>query len=106
MDLKFLKGKPKSVISIKNDASYESIMAAIHLNQLDHRHLRAVVQLCKANPEKVVCVVYRKYENSVLLICGSRPVCIRIDGSNLESILHDKVMDGHIYLFTYIQNDT
>ncbi len=99
----FIKGKPRSVISITSDSSYEDIMAAVYRNDLHHRHLRAVVQLCKANPDTVLCILYRARENGVLMIFGNKPECIRVDGTKLSDILSNKAVEGNIYLFTYVK---
>jgi len=105
MDLDFIRGKPRSVIAIKSDATYENIMHAVYNDQLDHKTLRATVQLCRANPDNVLCIVYRAMENSVLMLFGDRPECIRAEGTRLQDILATKVTEGNIYLFTYVRSD-
>ena len=101
--LKILQGKPASVISVVSEASYGNIMKAISEKQLSDKHLRAVVNMCRTNPQTVICVIYKSFENSVLLLFGEKPVCIQVEGSKLESLMSNHSKDGHIYVFTYVK---
>jgi len=102
--MEFLRGKPRSVISVTSDASYDNIMYAVRHDVLDDKNLRATVSLCRANPKKVVCIVYRAYENSVLVLLGSKPTCIRMEGSKLQTIMSGHGNANKIYLFTYVKD--
>ena len=57
--MELLKGKPTSITAVKSEASYDEIMSAIHHGQIPDKTLRAVVTTCKANPERVMFVVYK-----------------------------------------------
>ncbi len=102
--MEFLRGKPRSVISIASNASYDNIMYAIHNNVLSDKNLRETVLLCRANPTKVVCIVYRASENSVLMLLGSKPTCVRMEGSKLQTIMSEHCNVNNIYLFTYVKD--
>jgi len=99
-----LRGKPTNIMTIKSEASYDQIMYAIEHNTLDDKNLRAVVTTCKANPNKVVFVVYKAYSNSVLMIFGHKPVCVEIEGSRLEDIMKQHCKDSRIYVFSYVKS--
>lgn len=98
-----LKGKPTSVISIKSEATYEQIMECVHNNNLNDKHLRAVVNTCKSNPEDVMFVIYRAYSDSVLMLFGKKPVCIRLEGSKLQTLMSHHCLESRIYLFSYVK---
>jgi hypothetical protein len=98
-----LKGKPRSIVPLRIDVTYESIMYAIATNQLNHKTLRAVVTMCRANPSTVVVVVYKSFEDSILAIFGEKPVCVRCEGSKLESMMHRHSKEDYIYVFTYVK---
>ena len=101
--MEFLAGKPRSIVSLTSDATYEQIMYAIAHNKLDNRHLRATVTLCRSNPYSVVCIVYRSQENSILMLFGSQPTCVRAEGSKLESLMSAHCQESKIYIFTYVK---
>ena len=79
--MEILKGKPASIVTVTSPANYGQIMQAIHMNQIPDKTLRAVVTMCRSNPEKVLCVIYKSFENSVLMVFGEKPVCVQLEGS-------------------------
>lgn len=99
----FITGKPRSVLSVKSEASYDAIMAAIRSNYLDDKTLRATVSLCRANPSTVLCVIYRASENSVLLVFGETPTSVVVEGSKLQSLMAGHCDESKIYIFTYVK---
>lgn len=99
----FIKGKPTSIVTVKSPASYSQIMSAVSRNQIPDKTLRAVVNMCRTNPDKVLCVLYKSFENSVLMIFGEKPVCVRLEGSKLEDIMEKHSKDDNIYVFTYVK---
>jgi len=99
----FIKGKPSSIVTVQSQANYSQIMEAVSTNQIHNKTLRAVVNMCRANPDKVVCVIYRSYENSVLMIFGEKPVCVQLEGSKLQNIMGKHSKDETIYVFTYVK---
>jgi hypothetical protein len=101
--MEVLRGKPTSITSIQSEASYDEIMAAIHHNQIPDKTLRAVVATCRANPERVMFVVYKAYSDSVLLIFGKKPVCVELEGSKLQSIMSEHCRESRIYVFSYVK---
>jgi hypothetical protein len=101
--MEVLKGKPASVMSIQSEASYQEIMSAIHFNQIPDKTLRAVVTTCRSNPDKVLFVVYKAFSDSVLLIFGSKPVCVELEGSKLQSIMSSHCRESRIYVFSYVK---
>lgn len=101
--MEFITGKPRSVISIHSDASYDMIMHAISNNHLSDKNLRAIVSLCRANPVTVLCVVYKAPENAVLMIFGSVPTCLVVEGSKLQSLMAGHCDESKIYIFTYVK---
>ena len=100
--MEILKQKPASIMTVRSPATYEDIMSAIHANNIPNKTLRAVVNMCKANPSEVFFVVYRSYENSVLMIFGEKPVCVQVEGSKLESLMNHHSKEDNIYVFTYV----
>ena len=98
-----LKGKPASVISVVSPATYDHICGAIRSNDTSNETLAQVIAMCKANPDNVLCVVYRSFEDSVLLVYGSQPFCIRLEGSKLQNLMMNQSRENHIYVFTYAQ---
>lgn len=101
--MNILSGKPTSVLSIKSEASYSQIMECIETNNINDKHLRAVVQTCKSNPDRVVFVVYKAYSGSVLMIFGKKPTCVRIEGSKLQQLMSQHCLESRIYLFSYVK---
>jgi len=101
--MELLRGKPTSVTAVQSDASYDQIMAAIHYNQIPDKTLRAVVTTCRANPDKVMFVIYRAYSHKVLLVFGSKPVCVELEGSKLQEIMNAHCRDNRIYVFSYVK---
>lgn len=99
----FLKGKPRSILPIKSQATYNNIVYAIENNHLNNKHLRAVVNLCRTNPETVMVVIYKSFENSILMVFGQKPVCLQCEGSNLEIIMNRHSKEDYIYVFTYVK---
>jgi len=61
------------------------------------------VTTCKANPERVMFVVYKAYSKSVLLIFGKKPVCVELEGSKLQSIMSEHCRESRIYVFSYVK---
>ena len=98
-----LRRKPTSVVTIKTPATYEDIMKAVATGELSNKTLRAVVNMCRTNPEKVCFIVYRSFENSILMIFGEKPVCLRVEGSRLESIVSHHSKEDNVYVFTYVK---
>lgn len=101
--LELLRGKPTNVLSVKSEASYDQIMAAISTNQINDKTLRAVVNSCRANPDRVVFVVYKSYSDSVLFVFGSTPVCVIVEGSKLQQIMMRHCIESRIYVFSYVK---
>jgi len=101
--MEILRGKPTSVTAVQSDASYDQIMAAIHHNQIPDKTLRAVVTTCRANPDKVLFVIYRAYSDKVLLVFGEKPVCVELEGSKLQQIMSAHCRDNRIYVFSYVK---
>jgi len=101
--MELLKGKPTSITAVKSEASYDEIMSAIHHGQIPDKTLRAVVTTCKANPERVMFVVYKAFTKSVLLIFGKKPVCMELQGSKLQSIMSEHCRESRIYVFSYVK---
>ena len=99
----FLKEKPRSIISIKSQATYSNIVNAIENNNLSNKHLRAVVNLCRSNPDSVMVVIYKSFENSILTVFGKKPVCVQCEGSNLEILMNRHSKEDYIYVFTYVK---
>ena len=98
-----LKGKPTSIIPVKMDVTYDAIMHAIANDQLNHKTLRAVVTMCRANPSSVMVIVYKSFEDSILIVFGEKPVCVRCEGSKLESLMQRHSKEDYIYVFTYVK---
>lgn len=98
-----LRGKPSSVVSVISSATYEHIINAIHSQDITHDTLKTIVSMCKSNPNNVVCVVYKSFEDSVLFIFGHKPFCIPVDGSKLQHIMMQQSKPNHIYIFTYVK---
>jgi len=103
--MEFLKGKPTSVTSVKSEASYKQIMTAIHddFNQIPDKTLRAMVSTCKANPDKVLFVIYKAFSDSLLMVFGKKPVCVELEGSKLQSIMNEHCQESRIYVFSYVK---
>jgi len=101
--MEFITRKPRSVMSIHSDASYDTIMEAIANNKLSDKNLRAIVSLCRANPSTVLCVVYKSFENSVLMVFGNVPTCMVVEGSKLQSLMCTHCDESKIYIFTYVK---
>ncbi len=101
--MELLKGKPTTVLSIKSEASYSQIMECISTNNINDKHLRAVVQSCKSNPDRVIFVVYKAHTDSVLLIFGEKPVCVQLEGSKLQHLMSQHCLESRIYLFSYVK---
>ena len=101
--LKLLRGKPTNVVSVKSDASYDDIMDAISTNQIKDKTLRAVVNACRVNPDKVIFVIYKAYSESVLFVFGATPVCVQVDGSSLQKIMMRHCIESRIYVFSYVK---
>lgn len=99
----FITGKPRSVLSIKSDVTYNDIMSAIANNNLTDKNLRAIVSLCRANPSNVLCVVYKSFENAVLMVFGAVPTCAVMEGSKLQSLMSAHCGKSKIYIFTYVK---
>lgn len=98
-----LKGKPTSIIPVKMNVTYDAIMYAIANEELNHKTLRAVVTMCRTNPSNVVVIVYKSYEDSILMVFGEKPTCVRCEGSKLESLMHRHSKEDYIYVFTYVK---
>jgi hypothetical protein len=101
--MELLRGKPTTVLSIKSEATYEQIMECIHNNEIKDKHLRAVVNSCKSNPESVVFVIYRSYSDGVLMLFGKKPVCVRLEGSKLQTLMSHHCLESRIYVFSYVK---
>jgi hypothetical protein len=101
--MEFLKGKPTSILTVNSEANYSQIMQAIHMRDIPNKTLRAVVNMCKTNPDKVLCVVYKSFENSVLMIFGKKPVCVQLEGSKLQDIMGKHSKGENLYVFTYVK---
>ena len=101
--MELLKGKPTNIMTVHSDATYDQIMYAIHHNQIPDKTLRAVVTACRANPDKVIFVVYKAFSDAVLLIFGSKPVCVELGGSKLQSIMNQHCRESRIYVFSYVK---
>lgn len=101
--MEFLRGKPNSILTVNSKAEYSEIMAAIQRNQIPDKTLRAVVNMCRTNPDKVMVVVYKSFENSILMIFGKKPVCVQVEGSKLEDIMGKHSKGETIYVFTYVK---
>lgn len=101
--LDILKGKPRSIIPVKSAATYDHIMEAISTNNIPDKHLRAAVTMCQTNPSSVIFVIYKSYENSILMLFGEKPYCIRLEGSKLENLMDRHSKEDYTYLFTYVK---
>ena len=101
--LDILKGKPRSIIPVKSSATYDHIMEAISTNNIPDKHLRAAVTMCQTNPSSVIFVIYKSYENSILMLFGEKPYCIRLEGSKLENLMDRHSNEDYTYLFTYVK---
>ena len=101
--MEILRGKPTNVLSIKSEATYEQLMICVHYNKIHDKHLRAVVNSSKSNPDRLVFVVYRAYSDSVLMIFGKKPVCVRLEGSKLQSLMSQHCLESRIYVFSYVK---
>lgn len=98
-----LKGKPTSVMSVKTEATYDEIMHAIHHNQIPDKTLRAVVNMCRSHPAKCLFVIYRAFSDKVLFIFGSKPICMEMEGSKLQTIMNRHCLESRIYVFSYVK---
>ena len=99
-----LKGKPASVISVVSSATYDHICTAIQSNDTINETLAQVISMCKANPNDVLCVVYKSFEDSVLLVYGTQPFCVQLEGSKLQELMMNQSRENHIYVFTYVKS--
>ncbi len=100
--MEFLKGKPASVISVVSGATYPMIVKSIQSDRVEHDSLRSIKQMCQQNPT-VLCVVYRSFENSVLVIHGEKPSCTVFEGCHLVDVMARHSKENHIYVFTYVK---
>lgn len=98
-----LKGKPASVISVISEATYAHIIQAIQSGDIQHDTLKTIVNMCKSNPNNILCVIYKSFEESVLLVYGPEPFCMEIEGSKLQNLMMHQSRENHIYVFTYVK---
>ena len=75
----------------------------ISTNNIPDKHLRAAVTMCQTNPSSVIFVIYKSYENSILMLFGEKPYCIRLEGSKLENLMDRHSKEDYTYLFTYVK---
>lgn len=101
--MNFLKEKPTSMMSIQTEASYEDIKGALYLPNIPHKTLDTMVKTCKQKPHSVVFVIYKSFENSILLVFGEKPHCYQMEGSALQHIMRKHSKEGVVYLFTYVK---
>ena len=81
-----LQTKPKSTFKIQDEnLTYEMIQEAIETKNTN-RFLQGIVSTCKANPKTVVIMVYRAFSDSVLMIFGSKPTAVVVEGDALKKI--------------------
>ena len=99
-----LNGKPASVISVTSPATYMQIIDAIQSGKVQHETLKTIESMCKMHPHDVLCILYKSYEEDVLLIHGFPLQCTPITGSNLKDIFQQKCKDDCIYVFTYVRD--
>jgi len=98
---KILQTKPKTSFKIKNkNLTYELIQEAIK-SKNTNRFLQGIVSTCKANPKSVVIMVYRAFSDSVLMIFGSKPTAVIIEGSKVKKNLSESSEIGYLYVFTH-----
>lgn len=96
-----LSTKPKSTIKFHDEAlSYIAIQKAIAENSTN-RFLQGIVSMCKANPTNVIVVVYRAHADSVLLVFGSGPTSVIVEGDNLKKNLSASSEKDYFYVFTH-----
>ena len=98
---KILQTKPKTTFKIKDEnLSYETIQHAIQTKNTN-RFLQGIVSTCKANPNTVVVMVYRAFSDSVLMIFGSSPTAIIVEGDKVKKNLSGTSEKGYLYVFTH-----
>jgi hypothetical protein len=98
---KILSTKPKSTIKFHDETlTYGAIQKAIAENSTN-RFLRGIVSMCKANPENVIVVVYRAYADSVMLVFGSGPTSVIVEGDDLQKNLSASSEKDYFYVFTH-----
>ena len=96
-----LTTKPKSSFRFYSEhLTYELIQKAI-AEKNTNRFLQGIVSTCKANPQTCVFVVYRAFTDSVLLVFGSQPAAVIVDGDKLRSNLDGYSEKNYIYVFCH-----
>lgn len=111
--LKKLKSKPASVFSVQTHATYDIILSVLQNSQLKtvikntggtttaESLFQNIIQTLESNSE-VVFILYKKYEDSILLLHGNPVQSFKMQGSTLEKKLQPHAKDGHIYAFSYV----
>ena len=96
-----LQTKPKTTFKIQDEnLTYEMIQEAIETKNTN-RFLQCIVSTCKANPKTVVIMVYRAFSDSVLMIFGSKPTAVVVEGQALKKNLSGSSEKGYLYIFTH-----
>jgi hypothetical protein len=98
--ISILKTKPRSTAKIELNISYEEILKAIAEGNTN-RFLRGIVSTCKAHPETVMFVVYKTGETRVVLVYGTIPTAIIVDGNRVKDILQPTAEEGCIYVWCH-----
>tara|TARA_B100000676_G_C17217684_1_gene407558 strand:+ start:128 stop:436 length:309 start_codon:yes stop_codon:yes gene_type:complete len=97
-----LSTKPRTTFSFYDEnLSYEDIQRLI-AEKNTNRFLQGVVSLCKANPTSAAVVVYRAFEDSVLLVFGEAPTAVIVEGSEIKKNLTEHSKKNYIYIFTHV----
>lgn len=108
-----LKSKPASVFSVQTHATYDVITSALQnpalITMLKNSGgdtpaeslFQNIIQTLESNNE-VVFILYRKYEDSVLLLHGNPVQSFKMQGTTLEKKLQPHAKDEHIYAFSYV----
>lgn len=96
-----LNTKPKSIFSFKDEnLTYEQILQAIS-NKNTNRFLQGVVATCKANPTNVIVVVYRAFADSVIMVFGTKPTAVIVNGTDLKKNFNQSVEKDYFYIFVH-----
>jgi hypothetical protein len=102
-----IKGKPTSVISVRSNANYDTIVQSIpnlqHISSDtdDIKLLKDIVKTLKSN-NNVLFIIYKSFEQSILLLSGFPPKPIILTGSSLENKIAPHTKMDHIYVFSYV----
>ena len=102
-----IKGKPTSVTSVCSNASYQTIVESIpNLQQIpsntdDIKLLKNVIKTLETN-NNVLFIIYRSFEESIILLTGYPPKPIVLNGSKLQSKIAPHTKLDHIYVFSYV----